>query len=248
MFNLKSWRLWLLVGAIAAVILLYFIGWKWALAALGATAAGAASAKAAKLKQKADALREDAAREEEAQKIRLEEAATNAAKAEENAAKAEALDERLEKLKKKHGLLPLALIGALLLASVGIPARAADSQALPPDYTSIAKMYLGALELIADLRKDLEEAISIAEGYKQCYETEKQLRATAQDLREETEAAVTRGLEREATLQAIIDQQAATIAQQQAVIERQNETIKSLARNSLVAAILGILAGGLVGQ
>ncbi len=261
MFKLKGWRTWLIIGAIAAIILVCSVGWKWALAALGAAAAGTASSKAAKLKQQADALREEAAREAEAQKARLEKAKEieakakeNARAAEENAAKAAELNKELDVLKKKHGFLPCILIGLLLVGLCAGAARA-DETALPADYASLAKMYQEALVVIEDLRADIAKAIEIADRYRQIYETEKKIRENEQRLREEesrlrkeAEAAVTRGLEREARLQAIIDQQAATIAQQQATIEKQHETIKSLAKGGLVAAILGILAGGLVGQ
>ena len=260
MLNLKGWRPWLVIGAIAVILLVCFVGWKWALAALGAAAAGAASSKAAKLKEQADGLREEAAGEQEAQKARLEKAAEieakakeNAKAAEENAAKAAELNKELDALKKKHGFLPCVLIGLLLVGLFAGAARAAE--ALPPDYASLAKMYQEALTLIEDLRADLARAIEIADQYRQVYETEKKIRENEQKLREEetrlrkeAEAAVARGLEREAKLQAIIDQQAATIAQQQATIDKQHEAIKSLAKGGLVAAILGFLAGGLVGQ
>jgi len=261
MLNLKGWRLWLIIGAIAAIVLVCFVGWKWALVALGAAAAGVASSKATKLKKQADSLREEAVREAEAQKARLEKAqeietkaAENAKAAEENVAKAAELNKELDALKTKHGLLPCVLIGLLLIGAFAGVARAGE-MALPPDYASLAKMYQEALAVIEDLRADLVKAIEIADKYRQVYETEKRLRENEQKLREEeaqlrkeAEAAVTRGLEREAKLQAIIDQQAATIAQQQSIIEKQNETIKSLARNGLMATILGFLVGSLAGR
>lgn len=259
--RLKSPYTWLILALVVLGLILAFGGWKAVGAMLAAGAAGLAAKNAAKLKKQADSLREEAVREQEAQKARLEKAqeieakaAENAKAAEENAAKAAELNKELDALKKKHGLLPCVLIGLLLVGLYAGIARAGET-ALPPDYASLAKMYQEALALIKDLRADLAKAIEIADQYRQVYETEKKIRENEQKLREEekrlrqeAEAAVARGLEREAKLQAIIDQQAATIQQQQAVIERQNETIKSLARGSLVAAILGILAGGLAGQ
>lgn len=259
--RLRSPYTWLILALVAIGLILLFGGWKAVGAMLAAGAAGLAAQNAGKLKKQADSLREEAAREAEAQKARMEQAAEmeakaakNAKAAEENAAKAAELNKELDALKKKHGLLPCVLIGLLLVGLCAGVARAGET-ALPADYASLAKMYQDALALIEDLRADLAKAIEIADQYRQVYETEKKLRENEQKLREEearlrkeAEAAVARGLEREAKLQAVIDQQAATIAQQQAVIERQNETIKSLARNSLVATILGFLAGGLAGQ
>lgn len=259
--RLRSPYTWLILAIVAIGLILVFGGWKAVGAMLAAGAAAVAAKNAGTLKKQADPLREGAVREAEAQKARLEKAAEieakaaeNAKAAEENAAKAAALNKELDALKKKHGLLPCILIGLLLVGLFAGVARAGET-ALPPDHASLAKMYQEALAVIEDLRADLAKAVEIADQYRQVYETEKQLRENEQKLREEesrlrqeAEAAVARGQEREAKLQAIIDQQAATIAQQQAVIERQNETIKSLARNSLIATILGFLAGGLAGR
>lgn len=182
---------------------------------------------AQKAKSEADKLRLDAAVEAEKQRQRIREAEANALKVQE-------LDKRLERLKRKHGMLPFVLISLLLISLTCGAVRASETPALPSDYASLAKLYFGALDQIADLKADLEEAISIAEGYRQAYETEKRLRL-------EAEAALTRGLEREKQLQGIIDQQ-------QLVIDKQAATIERLAKGGLVAAILGALAGGLAGR
>ncbi|HHV63406.1 MAG TPA: hypothetical protein GXX51_12330 [Firmicutes bacterium] len=167
---------------------------------------------AQKAKQKADELKIDSAVEAEKQRQRLREAEANAAKVEE-------LDKRLERLKRKHGMLPFILIGLLLLSLCG-PVRA-EEPTLPTDYAALAKLYFAALDRIAELKADLEEAISIADGYKQAYETEKRLR-------EEAEAAVTRGLEREKQLQD--------------VIEKQHQVILKLSGGKN----LGVIVGGIV--
>ncbi|NPV80759.1 MAG: hypothetical protein HPY52_10865 [Firmicutes bacterium] len=176
----KSWR-WLL-GLLAAVGAIW-LGWN--------NQSRRVVKEAQKAKSEADKLEVDSAVEAERQRQRLREAAANAAKV-------EGLDKRLERLKKKHGMLPFVLIGLLFLSLCG-PVRA-EEPSLPTDYASLAKLYFAALDKITELKADLEEAISIADGYKQAYETEKRLR-------EETEAAVTRGLERERQLQDVINKQ-----------------------------------------
>jgi hypothetical protein len=67
---------------------------------------------------------------------------------------------------------------------------------LPTDYESLKALYFAALDQIVTLKLDLEEAIMIAEGYREAYETEKRVR-------QEAEEAVTRGLARERELQDI---------------------------------------------
>lgn len=182
---------------------------------------------AKKAHSEAERLRLEAAVEAEKQRQRIREAEANAQRVED-------LDKRLEKLKKKRGMLPIILVGLLLVGLTCGSARASDSAALPSDYASLAKLYFAALDQIGDLKADLDEAISIAQGYREAYETEKRLR-------EEAEAAVSRGLEREKQLQAVIDQQ-------QAVIDKQAATIERLAKGGLVAAVLGALAGSLAGR
>jgi uncharacterized membrane protein len=80
---------------------------------------------------------------------------------------------------------------------MAVPVKASE---LPTDYDSLKSLYFAALDQIVDLKLDLEEAIMIAEGYKDVYETEKRLR-------QEAEEAVTRGLARERELQEIVDKQ-----------------------------------------
>ncbi len=140
--------------------------------------------------KQAGKLAGDARVDAEKQRARIREAEANAVKAEE-------LDERLDKLKKKHNIFPIILIALLLVGLMAVPVKAAE---LPTDYESLKVLYFASLDQIVELKLDLEEAIMIAEGYKDVYETEKRLR-------QEAEEAVTRGLARERELQEIVDKQ-----------------------------------------
>ncbi|MGE5572916.1 MAG: hypothetical protein ACM3ZU_07870 [Bacteroidota bacterium] len=163
-------------------------------------------------KEKAEALRSDAAVETEKQKARLREQDARMREGEQNKERAGRLNERLDKLKKKHGLL-LLIIGILLLTLVAGPVKASDEAALPTDYAALAKIYFQALDRITELKADLEEAIGIAGEYKQLYEDERRLRLQAEAAVTEAEAAVSRALEREKELQAVIQKQHETILQ-----------------------------------
>ncbi|MEW6106315.1 MAG: hypothetical protein AB1563_08135 [Bacillota bacterium] len=167
---------------------------------------------ASEAKSRADSLRLDAAVEAEKQKARLKEQEVRMREGEKNRERADRLNERLEKLKRKHGLL-LIVFGVLLFTLVAGPAKASDEAALPNDYAALARLYFQALDRIAELKADLEEAISIAEEYKQLYENERQLRLQAEAAVTEAEAAVSRALEREKELQAVIAKQHETILQ-----------------------------------
>lgn len=188
--NLKRFGTWLL-GLLAAAGAVLF--------ALNRYQSKRLVNEAEKAHSEADKLRLDAAVEAEKQRQRVREAEANAKDVAE-------LNKRLERLRKKHGMLPFVLIGLLLVGLAAGSVRASDSPALPSDYASLAKLYFAALDRLAELRSDLEEAISIADGYRQAYETEARLR-------EEAEAAVSRGLEREKQLQEVIDKQHAIILQ-----------------------------------
>jgi len=153
---------------------------------------------ASEAKFKADSLRLDAAVEAERQKARLKEQEPRMREGERNKEKADTLNKRLEKLKKKHGLL-LLVIGMLLLTLVG-PPKASDEAALPTDYAALAKLYFRRTS------RRLSE-------YKQLYEDERRLRLQAEAAVTEAEAAVSRALEREKELQAVIAKQHETILQ-----------------------------------
>jgi|GEM_PF-2041782 len=167
---------------------------------------------ASEAKSKADSLRIDAAVEAERQAARLREQEARMREGESNKDRADRLNERLNQLKKKHGLL-LLVIGVLLLALGAGPVKASDEAALPSDYAALAKLYFQALDRIAELKADLEEAISIADEYKQLYEDERRLRLQAEAAVTEAEAAVSRALEREKELQEVIAKQHETILQ-----------------------------------
>jgi len=141
-------------------------------------------------RQRAGELAGDARVEAEKQRARIREAEANAMKVEE-------LDKRLDKLKKKHNIFPIILIALLLVGLMAVPVKAAE---LPTDYESLKVLYFASLDQIVTLKTDLEEAIIIAEGYREAYETEKRLR-------HEAEEAVTRGLARERELQEIVGKQ-----------------------------------------
>lgn len=141
-------------------------------------------------RKQAGELAGDARVEAERQRARIREAEANAMKVEE-------LDKRLDKLKKKHNIFPIILIALLLVGLMAVPVKAAE---LPTDYESLKVLYFASLDQIVTLKTDLEEAIIIAEGYREAYETEKRLR-------HEAEEAVSRGLARERELQEIVDKQ-----------------------------------------
>ncbi|NLA07452.1 MAG: hypothetical protein GX872_07455, partial [Firmicutes bacterium] len=140
--------------------------------------------------KQAGKLAGDARVDAEKQRARIREAEANAVKAEE-------LDERLKKIKAKRTFPLIVIIGLLLIGLMAVPVKASE---LPTDYDSLKSLYFAALDQIVELKLDLEEAIMIAEGYKDVYETEKRLR-------QEAEEAVTRGLARERELQEIVDKQ-----------------------------------------
>ena len=140
--------------------------------------------------KQAGKLAGDARVDAEKQRARIREAEANVVKAEE-------LDERLKKIKAKRTFPLIVIIGLLLIGLMAVPVKASE---LPTDYDSLKSLYFAALDQIVDLKLDLEEAIMIAEGYKDVYETEKRLR-------QEAEEAVTRGLARERELQEIVDKQ-----------------------------------------
>ena len=141
-------------------------------------------------RKQAGELAGDARVEAERQRARIREAEANAVKAEE-------LDERLKKIKAKRTFPLIVIIGLLLIGLMAVPVKASE---LPTDYDSLKSLYFAALDQIVELKLDLEEAIMIAEGYKDVYETEKRLR-------QEAEEAVTRGLARERELQEIVAKQ-----------------------------------------
>ena len=140
--------------------------------------------------KQAGKLAGDARVDAEKQRARIREAEANAVKAEE-------LDERLKKIKAKRTFPLIVIIGLLLIGLMAVPVKASE---LPTDYDSLKSLYFAALDQIVELKLDLEEAIMIAEGYKDVYETEKRLR-------QEAEEAVTRGLARERELQEIVAKQ-----------------------------------------
>ena len=140
--------------------------------------------------KQAGKLAGDARVDAEKQRARIREAEANAVKAEE-------LDERLKKIKAKRTFPLIVIIGLLLIGLMAVPVKASE---LPTDYDSLKSLYFAALDQIVELKLDLEEAIMIAEGYKDVYETEKRLR-------HEAEEAVTRGLARERELQEIVAKQ-----------------------------------------
>jgi len=171
---------------------------------------------ASEAKSRADSLRVDAAVEAERQKARLKDQEARMREGEKNRERADRLNERLEKLERKHGLL-LLIFGVLLLMLVAGPVKASDEPALPTDYAALARLYFQALDRITELKVDLEEAISTAEEYKQLYEDERRLRLEAEAAVTEAEAAVSRALEREKELQAVIAKQHEKILQLAAV-------------------------------
>ena len=140
--------------------------------------------------KQAGKLAGDARVDAEKQRARIREAEANVVKAEE-------LDERLKKIKAKRTFPLIVIIGLLLIGLMAVPVKASE---LPTDYDSLKSLYFATLDQIVELKLDLEEAIMIAEGYKDVYETEKRLR-------QEAEEAVTRGLARERELQEIVDKQ-----------------------------------------
>lgn len=140
--------------------------------------------------KQAGKLAGDARVDAEKQRARIREAEANALKAEE-------LDERLKKIKAKRTFPLIVIIGLLLIGLMAVPVKASE---LSTDYDSLKSLYFAALDQIVELKLDLEEAIMIAEGYKDVYETEKRLR-------QEAEEAVTRGLARERELQEIVAKQ-----------------------------------------
>lgn len=172
----------------------------WLLSALGALLSALTLVKGNRIRrlvneaetnrQRAGELAGDARVEAEKQRARIREAEANALKAEE-------LDERLKKIKAKRTFPLIVIIGLLLIGLMAVPVKASE---LPTDYDSLKSLYFAALDQIVELKLDLEEAIMIAEGYKDVYETEKRLR-------QEAEEAVTRGLARERELQEIVAKQ-----------------------------------------
>jgi hypothetical protein len=178
---LKKWGIWLLsaLGALFSVLTLI----------KGNRIRGLVNDAETCTKQ-AGKLAGDARVDAEKQRARIREAEANAVKAEE-------LDERLKKIKAKRTFPLIVIIGLLLIGLMAVPVKASE---LPTDYDSLKSLYFAALDQIVDLKLDLEEAIMIAEGYKDVYETEKRLR-------QEAEEAVTRGLARERELQEIVDKQ-----------------------------------------
>lgn len=178
---LKKWGIWLLsaLGALFSVLTLI----------KGNRIRGLVNDAETCTKQ-AGKLAGDARVDAEKQRARIREAEANALKAEE-------LDERLKKIKAKRTFPLIVIIGLLLIGLMAVPVKASE---LPTDYDSLKSLYFAALDQIVELKLDLEEAIMIAEGYKDVYETEKRLR-------QEAEEAVTRGLARERELQEIVNKQ-----------------------------------------
>lgn len=178
---LKKWGIWLLsaLGALFSVLTLI----------KGNRIRGLVNDAETCTKQ-AGKLAGDARVDAEKQRARIREAEANALKAEE-------LDERLKKIKAKRTFPLIVIIGLLLIGLMAVPVKASE---LPTDYDSLKSLYFAALDQIVELKLDLEEAIMIAEGYKDVYETEKRLR-------QEAEEAVTRGLARERELQEIVSKQ-----------------------------------------
>ena len=178
---LKKWGIWLLsaLGALFSVLTLI----------KGNRIRGLVNDAETCTKQ-AGKLAGDARVDAEKQRARIREAEANALKAEE-------LDERLKKIKAKRTFPLIVIIGLLLIGLMAVPVKASE---LPTDYDSLKSLYFAALDQIVELKLDLEEAIMIAEGYKDVYETEKRLR-------HEAEEAVSRGLARERELQEIVDKQ-----------------------------------------
>lgn len=178
---LKKWGIWLLsaLGALFSVLTLI----------KGNRIRGLVNDAETCTKQ-AGKLAGDARVDAEKQRARIREAEANALKAEE-------LDERLKKIKAKRTFPLIVIIGLLLIGLMAVPVKASE---LPTDYDSLKSLYFAALDQIVELKLDLEEAIMIAEGYKDVYETEKRLR-------QEAEEAVTRGLARERELQEIVGKQ-----------------------------------------
>ena len=178
---LKKWGIWLLsaLGALFSVLTLI----------KGNRIRGLVNDAETCTKQ-AGKLAGDARVDAEKQRARIREAEANALKAEE-------LDERLKKIKAKRTFPLIVIIGLLLIGLMAVPVKASE---LPTDYDSLKSLYFATLDQIVELKLDLEEAIMIAEGYKDVYETEKRLR-------QEAEEAVTRGLARERELQEIVAKQ-----------------------------------------
>ncbi len=178
---LKKWGIWLLsaLGALFSVLTLI----------KGNRIRGLVNDAETCTKQ-AGKLAGDARVDAEKQRARIREAEANALKSEE-------LDERLKKIKAKRTFPLIVIIGLLLIGLMAVPVKASE---LPTDYDSLKSLYFAALDQIVELKLDLEEAIMIAEGYKDVYETEKRLR-------QEAEEAVTRGLARERELQEIVAKQ-----------------------------------------
>ena len=178
---LKKWGIWLLsaLGALFSVLTLI----------KGNRIRGLVNDAETCTKQ-AGKLAGDARVDAEKQRARIREAEANALKAEE-------LDERLKKIKAKRTFPLIVIIGLLLIGLMAVPVKASE---LPTDYDSLKSLYFAALDQIVELKLDLEEAIMIAEGYKDVYETEKRLR-------QEAEEAVARGLARERELQEIVAKQ-----------------------------------------
>lgn len=178
---LKKWGIWLLsaLGALFSVLTLI----------KGNRIRGLVNDAETCTKQ-AGKLAGDARVDAEKQRARIREAEANAVKAEE-------LDERLKKIKAKRTFPLIVIIGLLLIGLMAVPVKASE---LSTDYDSLKSLYFAALDQIVKLKLDLEEAIMIAEGYKDVYETEKRLR-------QEAEEAVTRGLARERELQEIVAKQ-----------------------------------------
>lgn len=178
---LKKWGIWLLsaLGALFSVLTLI----------KGNRIRGLVNDAETCTKQ-AGKLAGDARVDAEKQRARIREAEANALKAEE-------LDERLKKIKAKRTFPLIVIIGLLLIGLMAVPVKASE---LPTDYDRLKSLYFAALDQIVELKLDLEEAIMIAEGYKDVYETEKRLR-------QEAEEAVTRGLARERELQEIVAKQ-----------------------------------------
>jgi len=149
--------------------------------------------KAQKAKERADAEREKVAVEAERQRHRRETVAEIEKDKQE-------LDKRLEALKKRTGKLMILLLAIFLATATGVVRAETEAPQLPSDYAQLAKLYFAALDRIVELEAQLNEAISIAEGYKTAYEKLKIQYDSA-------EASVTRLMETIKTLQDVINQQ-----------------------------------------
>lgn len=118
-----------------------------------------------------------------------------------NKAKANQLSQRLDDLKKKRKMFSILLLAFLIPWLLYGKVYAEPAM---PDYETLQKLYISALDTIQELKADLDEAIEIAEGFKALYESESRLRLDAEN-------AVIRGLERERQLNELLIEQHKTI-------------------------------------